>query len=118
LNPPNTFSDQKRWYPGDFSLMKKWIWRITSRPASQISHCESRSWISAASLNGSSGLSAIDAHTMISQAMTNNSSSRTRSHSDIRLRVAAFGLRWGSVGGGAAAPGASATGAVTASPAQ
>ena len=40
-----------------------------------------------------------------------------RSHSDIRLRVAAFGLRWGSTGGGGAAgPVASATGAVTASP--
>ena len=75
--------------------MKKWICRTTSRPASQSSHCESLSWISAASENGSSGLSAIDAHTMISHAMTNSSSSRTRSHSDIRLRVAAFGLRCG-----------------------
>ena len=97
--------------------MKKWIWRSTSRPASQSSHCESVSWMSAASVNGSSGLSAIDAHTMISHATTNSSSSRMRSHSDIRLRVAAFGLRWGSVGGGGAAgPVASATGAVMASP--
>ena len=49
--------------------------------------------------------------------MTNSSSSRTRSHSDIRLRVAAFGLRWGSAGAAAPrAPVASATGAVIASP--
>ena len=82
--------------------MKKWICRITSRPASHSSHCESLSWISAASENGSSGLSAIDAHTMMSQTTTNSSNSLQRSHSDIGLRVAAFGLRWGSTG--AAAP--------------
>ena len=82
-----------------------------------MSHCESWSWISAASENGSSGLSAIDAHTMMNHATTNSSSNRERSHSDIRLRVTAFGLRSGSMGGGGAAgPGASATGTVMASP--
>ena len=72
----------------------------------------------AASANGSSGLSAIAAHTMISHAMTNSSSSRTRSHSDIRLRVGGLRLARGapSGGGGAAGPAASATGAVMASP--
>ena len=74
--------------------------------------------MSAASEKGSSGLSAIDAHTMMNHRTTNSSSSRERSHSDIRLRVSPLGLRSGSTGGGggAAGPEVSATGTVMASP--
>ncbi len=115
--PPNTRSDQKRWYADHRSLMKKCTCRSSSAPASHSNHCDSTTWMRTASANGSSGLSAIDAHTTISQANVNSSSSRNRSHSDIRLRVGPGSACGGSSGGvSPSCAGAGSTGAVMTSP--
>ena len=68
----------------------------------------------AASENGSSGLSAIEAQTITNQATTNSPNSRVRSQSDIRLRVLPRLLLFG-VGGSFSSETLGASGAASGS---
>ena len=42
--PPKNLLVQNRWYADQCSLIRKWIWRSTSTPASARIHQRSRTW--------------------------------------------------------------------------
>ena len=99
-NPPNTACVQNRWYAAECSLIRKWIWRRASRPASTNTHAPDLSSVRIASDRPISGLLAIADQTRIHQISPRRIRNFSRSQRDSGFLVPRSSSRGCSPGAG------------------
>src|SRR6266542_1779366 len=88
FSPPKTRSLQNRWYLAQCSLMKKWIWRRSSKATKARIHAPDRAVCISASLNGRMGSLAMVPHTRAANPPRSRNRNFTRSHQGSGFRVA------------------------------